>query len=142
MVKFSLFIHENSDTSELLKGISTSKNTYINKIFPYKTDDNDKLLIYSLMKAEDDDVIIILNNNLSSKFTSKQILDYLEYVNDNLQKLDTEKPEEWYELDQNLFVDARLAPIVKANLNDSINQLNDIQLKLEKLKYYYKNLEG
>ena len=84
MVKFSLFIHENSYTSELLKGISTSKNTYINKIFPYKTDDNDKLLIYSLMKAEDDDVIIILNNNLSSKFTSKQILDYLEYVNDNI----------------------------------------------------------
>ena len=93
-------------------------------------------------KVEKDEIIYRKPHQLIEKYWNEKLEELLEYVNDNLQKLDTEKPEEWYELDQNLFVDARLAPIVKANLNDSINQLNDIQLKLEKLKYYYKNLEG
>lgn len=92
-------------------------------------------------KVEKDEIIYRKPHQLIEKYWNEKLEELLAYVNENLQKLDTEKPEEWYELDQNLFVDARLAPIVKANLNDSINQLNDIQLKLEKLKYYYKNLE-
>jgi len=83
-MKFSLFVYENSNTAKLLKGYSSSKKTYINKITSLKTNDPDELLIYSLMNSNDDEIIIILCDNLKTKFNAEIILNQIEFINDNI----------------------------------------------------------
>lgn len=104
---------------------------------------NSQLLALRLRthKIEKNEIIYRKPHPLVEKYWTEKLEELLNYVNENIQKLEHEKPSEWHELDKNLFVDDRLAPIVKANLNDSSNQLNDILLKLEKVKYYYQHLE-
>jgi len=63
------------------------------------------------------------------------------YVDKLRKKLDTDAPDALKHLRSNLFVAADLADIVEANMNDAISTLQAEALKIEKLKYYYENIE-
>jgi len=57
------------------------------------------------------------------------------------EKLETDSPKALQHLKNNLFVSAALADIVEANMNDAVDALRAESLKIEKLKFYYDNLD-
>ncbi|MEM1138153.1 MAG: AAA family ATPase [Bacteroidota bacterium] len=69
-------------------------------------------------------------------------IDHLEqYVNQLNKKLDNEAPNALNRLRSNLFVHEDLAEIVEANMKEAVEALRTEALKIEKLKYYYDNIE-
>jgi MoxR-like ATPase len=56
-------------------------------------------------------------------------------------KLETDAPDALKHLRGNLFVSPDLAEIVEANMNEAVGVLRAETLKIEKLKYYYDNLD-
>jgi MoxR-like ATPase len=72
----------------------------------------------------------------------KEQFDYLyKYVKNLQTQLNEDKPQQLEHLKTNLFVPAHLSKIVEANMIDSINDLNTLQLRLEKIEHFYKRFE-
>jgi len=63
------------------------------------------------------------------------------YVTDLQAKMESDRPEQLAHLKSNLFVPAHLSKIVEANMIDAINDLNTLQLKLEKTRHFYSKFE-
>ncbi len=61
------------------------------------------------------------------------------YLNEQLQRLETEHPEQLNDIEKHLFIDKRLAPIITENLRDVTQSLKTIQLQLEHIKHRYDN---
>ncbi|RMG59981.1 MAG: ATPase, partial [Bacteroidetes bacterium] len=61
------------------------------------------------------------------------------YIREQQQHLDQEQPEPFQHLEHNLFVDARLARIVRANLTEVAQTLDKLHLRLEKIQYAYQS---
>lgn len=54
-----------------------------------------------------------------------------------LKALDEKRPEHWSQLEKHLFTDHRLAPFVKANMEEVKEVLEKCRLRLEKLRFEY-----
>lgn len=54
-----------------------------------------------------------------------------------LAKIKSDRPAHWEALQEHLFTDQRLAPLVKANLEEVGESLEKLSLRLEKLRYRY-----
>jgi MoxR-like ATPase len=63
-----------------------------------------------------------------------------EYVQQQVERMDKEQPEELARLGENLFVDRRLARIVQANQQEVVESLRNFQLRLEKVQFAYQSL--
>lgn len=63
------------------------------------------------------------------------------YLIEQQEKLSNQRPEELQEVDFNLFIDSKLAPIVKTNLNEVIETLEDLKLRLEKVRHQYDSVK-
>ena len=69
-------------------------------------------------------------------------VEYLQQIVNKLEKkLNSEAPAVSKQLRSNLFVDANLSEIVESNMKEAIEALRAEKLKIEKLKYYYDNIE-
>ncbi|MCC5943465.1 MAG: AAA family ATPase [Bernardetiaceae bacterium] len=88
-------------------------------------------------KTEKQDIIYKKPHPLLRKYWNEQYENLQNYIQTQLQKIDSDQPQAVAHLENNLFVEASLAKIVLSNLNDAINTLNELQLRLEKIKHYY-----
>lgn len=64
----------------------------------------------------------------------------LQYIEDQEKNVFENAPEELRQLENNLFVDAKLSEIVKANMEEVKEALRQLKLRLEKVQYAYANL--
>ncbi|MGF1532677.1 MAG: AAA family ATPase [Bernardetiaceae bacterium] len=78
---------------------------------------------------------------LVRKYWDESIQQLSDYIDKHLQSLDTDAPEALQGLDDHLFVPRHLSQIVRSNLNASINTLNSLRIRLEKLQHSYLRLE-
>lgn len=63
------------------------------------------------------------------------------YLNTQKEKLKAESPQELQHINANLFVDQRLAEVVKTNHQEVSKALDDLTLKLEKARHMYESLD-
>ena len=61
-----------------------------------------------------------------------------QYVTDLQKKMTEDRPKQLENIQTNLFVPKHLAAIVEANMVDALNDLNTLQLKLEKIQHFYR----
>jgi len=64
-----------------------------------------------------------------------------QYIRQQEEKIADDAPEQLHHLESNVFVDAELSEIVKANLEEVKTALRQLKLKLEKIQYAYLNVE-
>jgi MoxR-like ATPase len=77
----------------------------------------------------------LVQRHWDSKMTTLE-----QYVQQQKEKLQNEKPNEVLHLRTNLFVDSQLAEIVETNLREVTKSLQSLSLNLEKIKHYYQTL--
>ncbi len=63
------------------------------------------------------------------------------FIEKQLDHIQDNPPPEIKNLEQNLFVDPELSTIVKANLKEVTSALEQLNLRLEKIRYAYQNIE-
>jgi hypothetical protein len=63
------------------------------------------------------------------------------YIEEQKEKLKSNPPEELRHLRTNLFVDAGLAAVVEANLNESANTLDSLGLQVDKIRFMYEKIK-
>lgn len=63
------------------------------------------------------------------------------YLAEQQERLQTEQPAELGGIASNLFIDHRLADLVRANLNELTETLEQLQLRLEKVQYSYEHID-
>ncbi|MCB0564576.1 MAG: AAA family ATPase [Phaeodactylibacter sp.] len=62
------------------------------------------------------------------------------YLDQQLEKIRANAPNELNHLDENLFVSGELSEVVKANLQEVAEALQNLKLRLEKVQYMYGNV--
>jgi len=62
------------------------------------------------------------------------------YIQTQQGHLESDEPEEFHQLDKNLFVDPRLSKIVRSNLEEVAEALKQLNIRLEKVKYAWESL--
>lgn len=77
---------------------------------------------------------------LIKEFWNKRYDQLNDYLNQQQKKLKTQTPKELQEVDFNLFIDSKLAPIVKSNLEEVVETLESLKLRLEKVRHQYENV--
>ncbi|MEM6297588.1 MAG: AAA family ATPase [Bacteroidota bacterium] len=80
-------------------------------------------------------------HKLVRKYWDESVEQLENYIRKNLEELDTNAPDELNHLNDNLFVPKHLSSIVRTNLNESVNTLNSLKIKLEKVQHSYVSLE-
>jgi MoxR-like ATPase len=78
---------------------------------------------------------------LVKEFWDKRYDQLNDYLNQQQEKLKTQSPKELEEVDFNLFIDSKLAPIVKSNLEEVVETLESLKLRLEKVRHQYESVE-
>ncbi len=103
---------------------------------------NSKTTRYPLktQKVEKTEIILKKPHPVILKYWDERIQTLEKYIQTQKQKLEEERPEEISHLQQNLFVHPKLSEIVRANLQDVIKTLDTLELRVEKLAFYYQNL--
>lgn len=74
---------------------------------------------------------------LVRKFWDERYQKVLDYLEKQLERLKQEKPEELMAGKGHLFIDEKLVPVVEANYREVSDSLQDLQLKLEKIRHLY-----
>ncbi|MEM6805247.1 MAG: AAA family ATPase, partial [Bacteroidota bacterium] len=72
-------------------------------------------------------------HELVQKFWDERFQQLNTFIQQQLENMEENRPAEMDALEQNLFVDADFAPIVKKNYEEVFSQLKQVQLSLEKL---------
>ena len=88
-------------------------------------------------KVERSEVIFKQPHRLVKEFWDERYEKLIRYILDQEKRLVDDQPEEIRLLKSNLFVDARRADIVTANLQEVTDALDKLKLRLEKLHYAY-----
>lgn len=91
-------------------------------------------------KVEKNNYLYKKPHPLVEKHWDAQISQLQGYIAAQKQRLSQEAPPELRHLRENLFVDPRLGELVEANLRETVNALNSLELAVEKVQHYYKNL--
>jgi MoxR-like ATPase len=125
---FSLTNRVNAQLSDQENSIEIFYNSKTTR-YPLKT-----------QKVEKTEVILKKPHPVILKYWDERIETLDKYIKAQKQKLEEEKPEELTDLNENLFVHPNLSEIVKANLQDVIKTLDTLELRVEKLAFYYQNL--
>ncbi len=109
----TIIIHHNSDANEYkLKTKLIEKKEYISK----------------------------QPHQLVQKFWDERYNELSQYISLQIEKMDTDAPQEIKELDGNLFVDEDLSKVVRKNYDETLSQLKELKLSLEKTQYAYTEL--
>ena len=80
-------------------------------------------------------------HHLVKKFWDERYEKLESYLQKQAQRLKEEKPQELDTGHSNLFIDSRLAPIVEENHREVSDQLDQLQLQLEKTRHLYENIQ-
>lgn len=94
-----------------------------------------------VQKIEKSEQVSRAPHKLVRKYWDESVQIILNYIEKHLEELDSEAPEALKHLEENLFVPKRLAKIVRSNLNESINTLNSLRIRVEKIQHGYAKLE-
>lgn len=103
---------------------------------------NDVDLTYPLITQKTEQVAYIYKkpHKVVAQFWEERYQKLNAYIERQEVKIQTELPEEWQQLTQNLFVDSEYAAIVKANLEEVQSDLEQLKLRLEKIHFSYTSL--
>lgn len=134
-VSISLYDENQALTNRLNAKLSTEENSI--EIFY-----NSKTTRYPLktQKAETTEVILKKPHPVILKYWDERIETLQKYIQEQKAKLNQESPDELNHLQENLFVHPNLSQIVEANMKDVIKTLDTLELRVEKLAFYYQSL--
>ncbi len=134
-VSVSLYDENQALTNRLNAKLSTEENSI--EIFY-----NSKTTRYPLktQKAETTEVILKKPHPVILKYWDERIETLQKYILEQKAKLNQESPDELNHLQENLFVHPNLSQIVEANMKDVIKTLDTLELRVEKLAFYYQSL--
>jgi MoxR-like ATPase len=79
-------------------------------------------------------------HSLVEKYWDEHAEQLISFIATQKARMHSEAPAELRHSRENLFVDKRLAELVEANYTETLNALNALELSVEKIKHYYKNL--
>ncbi|MEM6699133.1 MAG: AAA family ATPase, partial [Bacteroidota bacterium] len=74
------------------------------------------------------------------KFWDERYQKLMSFIEQQLKNIEENQPEEISGLENNLFVEAEFAEIVKRNFEEVANSLKNLKLQLEKLQFSYTNM--
>ena len=77
---------------------------------------------------------------LIEKFWDERVNTLLQYIQQQQERLQKERPEELEGLQEHFFVPAAMADIVSANIQEVKRQLNGLYLQVEKIAHSYRNI--
>lgn len=106
--------------------ITWNSKTYT---FPMKT-----------LKAEKTEIIYKKPHPIIYQFYTERARKLETYIAEQKLKVKENAPAELRDLRTNIFVEASLADIVEANMNDAVQTLDTMALKVEKIRFSYENL--
>ena len=72
----------------------------------------------------------------------KHVLELYKIIDGQIKKVEDYKNGNLAQLRTNIFVDSELAPLVESNLSDTIDELNQMRINVEKIKNYYDNTKS
>lgn len=124
------------------------KLTY--KIKAKKADTENKIEVYHNSKAntfdmktekqEKKEFIKRKPHPIVQKYWEEQTQNLLSYVRKIREQFTSEAPEPLKHLKNNLFVDPAKSELVEANLNDALNEVGTLKLRIEKVIHAYQNV--
>ncbi|MEM7657281.1 MAG: AAA family ATPase [Bacteroidota bacterium] len=79
-------------------------------------------------------------HRIVQQFWDERYQQLTSFITQQLEHLETNRPVEMQHLEQNLFVDAEFASIVKKNYEEVVAHLQQLKLSLEKLQFSYTNV--
>lgn len=128
------------DNYKLTYKVKAQRSKEAHKIDVYH---NAQLLPFQMrvQKVEKTEEVSRAPHKLVRKYWDESIENLLAYIKKQLHELNTEAPDELDHLEENLFVPRHLAKVVRSNLNESVNTLNSLQIKIEKIQHSYAKLE-
>jgi len=88
-------------------------------------------------KAERTEIIMKKPHELVQKHWDERHQRLMSYIDAQLEKVTEGGPAEFAGLEQNLFVESEFSEVVKANLKEVEEALQNLRLRLEKLQYSY-----
>jgi MoxR-like ATPase len=91
-------------------------------------------------KVERSEVIYKKPHRLVEAYWNQHFEQLMQYIREQETRLSSDQPSEITQLEQNLFVDPRRADIVKANLVEVEQALDQLRLRLEKVQYAWSSL--
>ena len=91
-------------------------------------------------KAERTQVIFKKPHPIVEKHWDERLQRLNAYLGQQLEKIQAHAPNELNHLDENLFVDAEWSEVVRANLREVSEALQNLKLRLEKVQYGYGNV--
>ncbi len=91
-------------------------------------------------KAERTEVIFKKPHPIVEQHWEERLQRLNAYLDQQMEKIRNNAPNELNHLDENLFVDAELSDVVKANLREVAEALQNLKLRLEKVQYGYVNV--
>ncbi len=77
---------------------------------------------------------------LIEKFWDERVNTLLQYIQQQQERLQKERPEELEGLQEHFFVPAAMADIVSANIQEVKRQLNSLHLQVEKIAHSYRSI--
>ncbi|MFA0963817.1 AAA family ATPase [Roseivirga sp. BDSF3-8] len=92
------------------------------------------------MKQEETEMLMKKPHRLVQQFWNERYEKLHGYILQQIDRLEAESPEELDQVETNLFIDHRLAPIVTANHREVTEALHRVRLQLEQIKYSYDNI--
>lgn len=129
------------ENQSLVNRIKTKKGTRENTINVQFNDQN-LVLQLTTQQREQSETIFKKPHKIVVEFWDQRHLQLEEYVNQQLEALKSETPEELQGVDNHLFVAPEFAEAVQANQQEVWSALQNIQLRLEKLKFSYSKIEA
>ena len=91
-------------------------------------------------KVERSEVIYKKPHRLVAEYWNQRYEQLMRYIREQEARLTSDQPSELQHLEANLFVDARRAEIVRANLQEVEQALDQLRLRLEKVHYAWTSL--
>ncbi|MCO6492493.1 MAG: AAA family ATPase [Phaeodactylibacter sp.] len=91
-------------------------------------------------QAERTEVIFKKPHPVVEKHWDERLQRLNTYLDQQLEKIRNNAPNELNHLNENLFVDAELSDVIKANLREVAEALQNLKLRLEKVQYGYMNV--
>ncbi len=79
-------------------------------------------------------------HKLVQQFWDERYSELAKYISLQIDKMGTDAPQEIKELHGNLFVDEDLSLVVRKNYDETLNELKELRLALEKTQYAYTEL--
>jgi len=76
------------------------------------------------------------------KAFDEEVIQVVSEIDKQIGIIETHKKEKLHHLQANLFVSKGLSSIVEENINNAIQELQDMKLDVEKIKFYYDGRES